>query len=73
MYFRVSLLFNFYVPNRLSHPYHLVEFSFMFGTSGLIIHFYFIFDEIHGSKQNSPRWGAICGVTPGAILFVYAQ
>ena len=42
------------------------------GASGVLFHFYFIFDEIHVNKQNSPRWdAAFCGVISGAILFAF--
>ena len=42
----------------------------LLGASGVIFHFYVIFDENHVSKQNSLRWGAaFCEVTSGAILF----
>ena len=46
---------NTYVTNGLSHPCHLDEFIFILGASGLIFHFYFIFDENYVSIQNSPR------------------
>ena len=39
------------------------------GESGVKFHFVSFFDEIHFSKQNSPRWdAAFCGVPSGAIL-----
>ena len=55
--------------NRHSHPYNLDESIFILGA--LVFSFFIaVFDEIHVSKQNSPRWdAAICGVTSGAILF----
>ena len=41
--------------NRLPHPYLLDEPTSIF--SGIRNNLYFIFKEIHVSKQNSPRWG----------------
>ena len=42
------------------------------GASGVIFHFYLLFDENRISKQKSPRWdAAFCGVISGAILIVY--
>ena len=43
------------------------------GNRSFFFFFFFFFsflDEIHVSKQNSPRWdaAAFCGVTSGAIL-----
>ena len=63
---------NQFVTNGLSHPYTLDEFIFIF--RGVRCKFIFIsfFDEIHLSKQNSPRWdAAFCGVTSEAILVAY--
>ena len=47
------------VTNGLSHCYHMDESIFIFRGSRIDI-FIFIsfFDEIHVSKQNSPRWDA---------------
>ena len=50
--------FNQLVTNGLSHSYHLDDLTLFLGASGVIFHFYFIFDKIHLSKQNSPRWDA---------------
>ena len=64
MFYKTTI--NPLVANGLSHPYHLDESIFILGASGVIFHFYFIFDEIPVSKQNSPRWDAMfCGVTSG--------
>ena len=44
------------VTNGLSHPYHLDESSFIFrGFRNNFFIFNIFFDEIHVSKQNSPR------------------
>ena len=60
--------FNPYVTNGLSHPYHLDESTFILGASGVVFHFYFIFDENYVSKQNSPRLNAAyCGGTSRTI------
>ena len=61
--------FNTNKKNGLSHSYQLDESTLILGASGVIFHFYFILDEIHVNKQNSPRWDAafFCG----AILFAY--
>ena len=65
-------LFNPLVTNGISHPYDLDESTSILGASGVIFHFISFFDEIHVSKQNSPRWDAtFCGVTSGAIQFAY--
>ena len=67
--------FNPLVTNGLSHPYHLDESIFIFrDISSIFFIFILFFDEFHVSKQNSPKWdAAFCGVTSGAILFVYIQ
>ena len=63
---------NPYLMNRFSHHYHL-ESIFIF--RGIRSDFYFLslfFDKITLCKQNCPRWdAAFCGVSSGAILFVY--
>ena len=47
--------FNQLVTNELSHSYHLDDSTSFLGALGVIFHFYFIFDKIYLSKQNSPR------------------
>ena len=45
---------------RMDFPILIIwmsPFSFL-GTSAVFVHFYFIFDEIRESKQDSPRWDA---------------
>ena len=59
------------MTNGLSHPYHLDESTFIFrgiGSTVFLLLFFFSFsDEVHLSKQNSPRWdAAFCGVAPGS-------
>ena len=44
------------LTNGLSHSYHLDESIFFF--RGIIFIFYFIFDDIQDSKQNSSRLDA---------------
>ena len=57
------------VTNGISQSYHFDESTFV--LRGIRSNFSF-FDEIHVSKQNSPRWdAAFCSVTSGAILFAY--
>ena len=71
----VPRLINPLVTNGLSHPYLLDESTFILGASDIFFSFFIsFFDEIHKSKQNSPRWdAAFCGVTSEAILFAYVQ
>ena len=59
--------------NGLSDSYHLDESTFNFRDIGSKFPFlFFLFGENYVSKQNSPRLdAAFCGVTSGAILFVY--
>ena len=57
----------------LSNPYHLDKSIFIIGGhKEYYFNFYIIFDEIHVSKQVSPRWDAeFCGFTTGAIRFAH--
>ena len=58
-------MFNPIVTNGISHPYQAGESTFIFrGVRSNFLIFMSFFDEIHVRK-------AFCGVTPGAILFVY--
>ena len=65
-----GIVINPLVTNGLSHPYHWDESIFILrGTRSIFFIFISFFDEIHVSKQNSPRWdAAFCGVTSGAIF-----
>ena len=60
-----------------SSKYIYILFLFLFfwregGASGAFFTFISFVDEIHVSKQNSPRWDtAFFGVTSGALLFAY--
>ena len=57
--------------NRLNFP---IFFTWMSQRESGIFYFYFIFDDIHVSKQNSPgRDAAYCGVTSGAISLVLSM
>ena len=54
-----------HVTNGLSHPYHLDESTFSFrGIGNIIFISISFFDEIHVSKQNSPRWNAAFCLCP---------
>ena len=52
--------------NVISHPYHLDESIYI--SRGIRSNFFIsFFDEIHVSKQNSPRWdAAFCSITSDA-------
>ena len=68
-----AIYLNPYMTNELSHHYYLDEStSTLWGNRSTFFIFISFLDEIHMNKQNSPRWNAtFCGVTCGAILFVY--
>ena len=48
------------VTNELSHSYHLDDFNFRV-IRNIFSSFTSFFDDIHDSKQNSPRWDAAFG------------
>ena len=66
-------IINLSLTNGFAYHYHLGDCTASLRGSRSYSNFYLrIFDENPLSKQNSPRWdAAICGVTSGAMLFVY--
>ena len=67
-----AAIVNPLVKNGISHPIIWSSPLSFLGALGYFFICISVFDKIHESKQNSPRWdAAFCGVTSGAILFAY--
>ena len=55
-----------YLTKRIHHPYHLDDPTSVFrGIRDNCSFFISFFDNIHVSKQNSPRWDAALCADPG--------
>ena len=60
------------MTNGLFHPYHLGEFTFIFGVSGVIFHLLKFSMKFVTANSLATDWDAtFCGVASRAILFVH--